>query len=91
MDIAVKYCGGCNPYYDRGALIQKLQHDFPEIRLVGPEAPPDGEPDLLVVVGGCPACCASHKHLNAKHGKVFISAKTDYEKLHAKVARLIDS
>ena len=30
MLIGVKYCGGCNPVYNRGRQVKRLQEQFPE-------------------------------------------------------------
>ncbi len=60
----VKFCGGCNPRYDRGRVYEKIREalggrlDFQIAR----ETDEDGMPveyDLLLVLGGCGSCCAS--------------------------------
>lgn len=57
MKVGIKFCGGCNPRYDRGEYVKKLvaaHSDWDwEIAQV------DVLYDLLVVVGGCTACCAT--------------------------------
>lgn len=35
MTVAVKYCGGCNPRYERTELAERLRADFPGVR-IGP-------------------------------------------------------
>ena len=35
MTVAVKYCGGCNPRYDRGAALEKLKKRYPDIKFEG--------------------------------------------------------
>ena len=55
--IAVKYCGGCNPDFDRvgavAAMLEKLAHVAEVVPLDG------GSADVLVAVEGCPAACAN--------------------------------
>lgn len=56
MKIGVKYCGGCNPRYDRVALVQgieeKLQGTASLVRA-------DSERiSLVLVVAGCSTACA---------------------------------
>ena len=29
--VGVRYCGGCNPRYDRAALVHSLEVSFPEV------------------------------------------------------------
>lgn len=31
MKIGIKYCGGCNPRYDRNQEVEKLKKNFPSI------------------------------------------------------------
>ena len=50
----VRYCGGCNPRYDRTALVGRLAERCPNVRFVRAEA--GREYDALLVVGGCCAC-----------------------------------
>lgn len=55
MRIGVKYCGGCNPGYDRKAAIEKL-----ESRLSGCRIEPVNEKeeyDKILLVCGCMRTC----------------------------------
>ena len=54
MTAAVKYCGGCNPRYDRVAAVRKLEEQCPHVRLL-PAGPGQG---LTLLVCGCSAQCA---------------------------------
>jgi len=55
LRIAVKYCGGCNPNYDRVALAEQLLE-----RLFGIAELVTGDkvPDIVVAIEGCPTACA---------------------------------
>ena len=56
MRIGVKYCGGCNPGYDRVALARRLQEGLAgKAELVSADA--EGV-SLVVVLSGCPSACA---------------------------------
>ena len=68
MKIRVKYCGGCNPRYDRKAVTERLRAAFPESEFV--EAGDDEGPfDHVIVLSGCSAACASHEDLHGTYGK----------------------
>lgn len=55
MKCGVKFCGGCNPHYERGDAFRKIQSDLPEIQFEHVE---EGTAyDHLLVIGGCTACC----------------------------------
>jgi hypothetical protein len=60
--VGVKYCGGCNPSYERVEMVQQLQ-SLLEKRFIFT----DGERqdiDLLVFVNGCPRSCANERALD---------------------------
>lgn len=64
MKVGVKFCGGCNPRYDRGAFVNKMFHENQDWQREHAE---EGENyDLLLVIGGCPSCCASYEQYSAK-------------------------
>lgn len=54
--VGVRYCGGCNPRYDRVSLVRSLEECFPEMAF----EPFRREGDYLavLVVCGCPVHCA---------------------------------
>ena len=47
--VGVRYCGGCNPRYDRVAAVRNLEARCPHIRLL-PAGPGQG---LVLLVCGC--------------------------------------
>jgi hypothetical protein len=56
LKVGIKYCGGCNPYYDRVALLKSI-----EDRLKGYVqfvAPDDGNSEIILVLEGCRTACA---------------------------------
>ena len=56
LRIGVKYCGGCNPEYDRVAFVDQIKE-----RLEGKAAfvPPESEGvDMILSVNGCQTACA---------------------------------
>lgn len=86
MDVAVKYCGGCNTSYDRGSMVEALRRDFPDVTFRNAENEAGGDPDLVLIICGCPSVCASHQHLNAKHGKMFTACESDFEAIRKVLA-----
>ena len=56
LRVRIKYCGGCNPNYNRVALVEEMK-----ARLSGTVewASSDADPcDLVVAVHGCETACA---------------------------------
>ena len=76
MKVRVKYCGGCNPRYDRRAVTERLRAAFPEDEFI--EMGDDEGPfDHVIVICGCPAACASHENLHGAHGKTVVSSEEE--------------
>jgi len=77
--IGIKYCGGCNPAYERTKMIERVQSQLREqiLFLRHDEQGLDG----LILVNGCPRSCAT-KDLSPK--EIFchsITAESDLEAL----------
>ena len=47
MRIGIKYCGGCNPRYDRVAAVKELQQRHPEWKI---EPAGEGGQEYILVV-----------------------------------------
>ena len=56
MTIGVKFCGGCNPMYDRGKLFEKTKEAYPDHAF---EMADDTKKyEKLLVICGCERACA---------------------------------
>jgi len=56
VKVAVKYCGGCNPEYDRIALVEEIEEKL-EGRAVF-VSPGSGDGEVILAVEGCKTACA---------------------------------
>ena len=69
--IAVKYCGGCNPEFERvGAVADMLLRLADIVEVVSLD---DECADMLVAVEGCPTACADLSGFKAKRVVVLTS------------------
>jgi hypothetical protein len=56
LKVAIKYCGGCNPDYDRIALVGRIEERLNgKVEFVSLE---DEDIDLVLAVEGCKTACA---------------------------------
>lgn len=60
--IAVRYCGGCNPRYDRVNTVRSLEKLFPEYSFV--PAYPGNDYSLILIICGCSARCVNVSDLS---------------------------
>ncbi len=87
MDICIKYCGGCNPRYDRKKIVDKLKCDFKDINII---TQIDNEKcDFVVIIAGCTSACVNHDSIEGKYGKLIIKNIRDYLKLRETLVSVI--
>ena len=56
LKVGIKYCGGCNPYYDRVALFKTIEDRLKDhVQFVAPD---DADSELILVLEGCQTACA---------------------------------
>jgi len=75
MKVYLKYCGGCNPLYDRSVIREMLSADFPHIIFTREEK----EADRALVICGCSRACAS-----VSRETEYITDLKDYEEVKRK-------
>ena len=67
--LAVKFCGGCNPDLDRGALAQIIRRELAsEVSWVSAQE----ETDLLLIINGCSTGCAVRREGQEKAAEFLI-------------------
>jgi len=77
--IGIRYCGGCNPYYERVEMIQQVQSSLGDRFLFIPHDQQDL--DGLITVNGCPRACAA-KNLNQREAPYYsVAEKSDLSSL----------
>ena len=66
MKIGVRFCGGCNPRFDRGLALEQIRISKPDDEFL--HAVEGEEYDMLLVIGGCTNCCATFDHFHSHTG-----------------------
>jgi len=84
--MAIKYCGGCNPRFDRVGFVSRLIEKFPELVAVPSDAV---EPWLVLVVCGCCSCCAEHEDMAGLVGTIVVCDDGEFDKVCAFVREVM--
>lgn len=79
MVFGVKYCGGCNPRYNRTAFFDTVKRHFPEVEFQYVQ--PDVVYDHLLVICGCPSRCADISKIQVAGDTFKISEENQLEQL----------
>lgn len=66
--IGIRFCGGCNPGYDRKKVTEKLADAFPEILFENVKA--SVHYLAVLVVCGCPSACAKTEDLTVPEDRL---------------------
>jgi len=80
MTIGLKYCGGCNPRYDRAAEIRQIKDHYPSLFFI--PAGSDMTYDAALIICGCPSACADYSHVLTRKGHFTLRQKEDLPELY---------
>jgi len=71
--LAIKFCGGCNPDFDRGSVAQRIREEVSReaVWVSGEE-----ESEFLLIINGCRTACADTAEIRAGRPAVVVSAET---------------
>lgn len=81
MRIGLKYCGGCNPNYERASIVKRARQEYPAICFEPYD--PDASYDVVLVICGCLEECFTFSCTNSSHGLIHIRALEEYQRLVA--------
>lgn len=66
LECTVKFCGGCNPRYDRGEAYRRIRESTAQAARFS--LPQDGvRYDVLVILRGCTGCEYLYEDIQAEH------------------------
>lgn len=91
MVIGIKYCGGCNPVYDRGRRVRSFMEDNPAHEYVTSDT--GRVCDVWMVVCGCSRRCVDTKGLKAVRKLALLWDEESFGRLEQKIrdmAREVD-
>jgi 4-hydroxybutyrate CoA-transferase len=78
LNIGVKYCGGCNPRYDRKKFLNDLKKgvhcNFEMAQL-------DKVYDMIIILCGCTSCCADYNGLKFRLKKILVKSREDFNEV----------
>lgn len=79
MRIGLKYCGGCNPNYERSDIVKRAKADYPDVIFEPHKA--EAEYDVVLVICGCLEECSTFSCTNSTHGMIYIRFLEEYTRL----------
>ena len=86
MKCGVRFCGGCNPRFERGEVFHEFKRDITNIEFT--YADENEHYDILLVIGGCQSCCAAYEQYDVKGDVYKIWDISQVETIKEKLAKL---
>ncbi len=77
--VGIKYCGGCNPSYERVEMVERVRSSMKDRFLFLPHDQQDL--DALVLINGCPRTCAEKGFSRIQIPFRSIIGETEFESL----------
>ncbi len=87
LQIGIKYCGGCQEYYDRIAGAKYIQAACRDTAVFSP-ARENTTYDLILVICGCTVLCPDYLHYASTHGVLIVCGPEDFETAIQKIKSL---
>ena len=89
MTLGIKYCGGCNPVYDRGAAVNELKESLKDLEISIEYYNAEKKYDVCLLVRGCNRDCVSAKEFcNCEHLIIAVS-KEDFSGIRNELCALL--
>lgn len=89
MKVGIKFCGGCNPRYERGNFAKKISEEF-EGKIEFEYAKEDNKYDGLLIISGCTSNCADYSRYDKGKGIVFATEEASYESVVNELKKLLN-
>ncbi len=87
LNCTVKFCGGCNPRYDRGNAYREIVRDVGDIAAFS--LPKEKTHyDLLLIIRGCTGCPYLYEDIDATH-RIICTSEEDVKHAPSKIRALI--
>lgn len=85
MNVGLKYCGGCNPTYDRKEIADIIGRQ-PGINLL-----PYNEneiSDIVLIISGCSVDCMNTGKYKSRYGTIVINSPEQIDKVIKQISEL---
>lgn len=88
MEVLVRYCGGCNPRYDRSKVLELIKGEFPEDEFIVTSSHEERAGDAVLVLAGCTAACADYSKVSSPHHPIIVASRSAEKKAIKELHRI---
>ena len=84
----IKYCGGCNPRFERRKTLESIKEHF-QGRVIFENVQEDKEYDFVIVISGCTNCCASYSQYYTKNEFILLWDENHIDRTINKIEEIL--
>ena len=88
MNIGIKYCGGCNPKYNRSAFIAGLAAEYKDKIKIEP-IKEDVIYDMVIIMNGCSSVCVNISEMKHKDKILSAASEEDFTRIYEEIDKMI--
>lgn len=88
MNIGIKYCGGCNPKYNRSVFVAGLAAKYKgEIKIEPIKE--DIIYDIVIIMNGCSSVCIDISEMEHKGKIISVASEEDFTLVYEEIDKII--
>lgn len=88
LNIGIKYCGGCNPRYNRGAFVAGLIVKYEKKVKIEP-IKEEAVYDMIIIMNGCSSGCVNESVLKHKGKFLSVASSGDFTLVYEEIDKII--
>jgi hypothetical protein len=89
LNIGIKYCGGCNPKYNRSAFVAWLTAKYKDKINIEP-IKEDIIYDIVIIMNGCSSVCVNISEMNHKGKILSVACKEDFTLIYEEIDKMVN-
>ncbi len=89
MNIGIKYCGGCNPRYNRSKFILELKEKYKDNAVIEP-IKENALYDVIIIMNGCSSVCVNEHSIKHKGKILSVASNEDFQMVCDEIDNIVN-
>ena len=90
MNIGIKYCGGCNPKYNRSGFVARLVAEYKDKMKIEP-IKENVIYDMVIIMNGCSSVCVNISEMEHKGKIISVASEEDFIPICEEIDKMISN
>jgi hypothetical protein len=88
LNIGIKYCGGCNPKYNRSGFVAGLAVKYKGKIKIEP-IKEDVIYDMVIIMNGCSSVCVNISEMKHKGRILSVASEEDFTRIYEEIDKIV--